>query len=149
MLENDEDEQEHGVSKSNIDDAKQNGIFSRRQLGLTDEEFFSSASVKYLMDRADSYGAEIRQLKSFETNFYESSKEIAVLKTQKENLEKQILSKKEFENTQKFMITIGGALLGSIKWLGIQSWYGIGFCSILGIGLIICAIFPCKVFGGK
>ena len=130
------------VSPQNVADVKQHGLFGATGIQLTDSELSSPATTKFLRHINSNQEAEISKLRSYENQYYDKRQECEVLKKEKEILDKELKSKKEIENLQKVMITFGGIMLGSIKFLDNQSIYVLIVISIISIMLIVGGMFP-------
>lgn len=126
---------------------KQHGLFGSAGLELTEPELVSPATTKFLRHLNTSQELEISKLRSYETQYYDKRQECEVLRKEKELIEKDLKSKKELENLQKVMITVGGIILGMLKLLEGQAWYISVVLATLAILLIVGGMFPVLKIG--
>ncbi len=142
-------EEEEGAVASPVasPSQKQQGLFGSTGIQLTDEELSSPVTTKFLRHLNSSQDAEINTLRSYESQYYEKRQECEVIKKEKEIVEKELKLKKDAENLQKVMITVGGIILGSLKFIEGQPWYFIALLGLLSAMLIIGGMFPILKIG--
>jgi hypothetical protein len=146
---NDDDTEDGALPSQSQESSKQIGIFGSTGIQLSDAELYSPITVKFLREKINNNENEIRRLVAFESQFYNKREECEVLKGKNSNLENQISSKKEMENIQKAMITMGGLILGALKMFDQAPWFAALLLGLTGGSLIICGIFPVFQFGSK
>lgn len=144
-------ETEDATVESQVDttSAKQHGLFGSTGIQLTDNELSSPSTTKFLRHLNTIQENEIHQLRSFQSQYYEKRQDCEVIKKETEALEKELESKKNLENTQKVMITMGSLLLGSLKLLESQPWYVLFILSLISVILIIGGMFPVLRIGAS
>lgn len=136
-------ETEDGASISpNSPTNKQSGLFGAAGIELSETELASSATTKFLRHLNATQESDIGKLRSYETQYYDKRQECEVVKKEKEILERELRSKKEMENLQKVMISVGGVILGTLKLLEGQPWYVVAVLAILSVMLIVGGMFP-------
>jgi len=129
--------------------AKQHGLFGSAGIQLSSEELTSSATTKFLRHLNSVQEIDINKLRSFESQYYDKRQECEVLKKEKEGIEKELQSKKELENIQKVMITVGGLILGALKFIEGQPWYLLALLALTSVVLIIGGMFPVLRIGAS
>jgi hypothetical protein len=128
---------------------KQHGLFGSAGIQLTDDELSSPATTKFLRHLNSNQESEIGKLRSYENQYYDKRQECEVIKKEKEILENELASKKEMENLQKVMISLGSIMLGSLKFLEGQALYLIIIISLISVILIIGGMFPVLRLGAS
>jgi hypothetical protein len=121
---------------------KQQGLFGSGGIQLTDEEASSPVTTKFLRYLNATQEATINTLRSFESQYYDKRQECEVIKKEKEIIERELKAKKDTENLQKVMISVGSIILGSLKFVEGQPWYLIAVLGLLSVLLIIGGMFP-------
>ena len=122
--------------------AKQAGLFGSSGVQLTDEELSSPVTIKFLRHLNGVQEADLQKLKSYESQFFDKRQECEVLK-------KDLSSKKDIENIQKVMISIGSIMLGSLKFISESSWYVPFVMALLAVLLIVGGLFPVLRIGAS
>lgn len=115
-------------------DAKSPGLLSNLKQELTEEEIKSPVVTKFLWNQNLQLIQTTNRLQSYEVQFHEKDKEVAILLTKLEG-------EKRISQVQKFCITIGGLLLGTMKLISGQEWYVIALVGFSGILLLIAGLF--------
>lgn len=144
-------EEEEGAVVSPIPSTgqKQQGIFGSAGIQLTDDELNSPVTTKFLRHLNSTQEAQINALRSYETQYYEKRQECEVIKKEKEILGKELALKKDSENLQKVMISVGSIMLGALKFVKGQPWYLIALLGVFSVLLIIGGMFPILKIGGS
>jgi hypothetical protein len=101
----------------NNDTGKQHGLFGTSGIQLTELELSSSSTTKFLRHLNTVQEGELSKFRSYESQYYDKRQECEVVKKEKELLEKELKAKKEMENLQKVMISVGSLILGMLKLL--------------------------------
>ena len=142
-------EEEEGAVDSTVSSSsqKQLGLFGSGGIQLTDEEASSPVTTKFLRHLNTTHETTINALRSYETQYYDKRQECEVIKKEKEILERELKLKKDTENLQKVMITVGGIILGTLKFVEGQPWYLIATLATLSTLLIIGGMFPILKIG--
>ncbi|MBU2765569.1 hypothetical protein HAP94_05015 [Acidithiobacillus ferrivorans] len=121
---------------------KKEGLFGSAGIKLSSEEMSSSATVKFLRHINDNQESEISSLNAFMMQYYDKRQECEVLKKEKEAIENSLNLKKDLENVQKLMISIGSIVLGSLRFLKVNNYYFLGTLVLASIVLILAGLFP-------
>ena len=135
-------ETEEGAVPGEVSTGKQHGLFGTSGIQLTDSELASPVTTKFLRHLNTNQESELSKLRSYEAQYYDKRQECEVFKKEKEILEKELKSKKEMENLQKVMISMGSLILGILKLLEGQPWFVITALTIISILLIVGGMFP-------
>jgi hypothetical protein len=137
-------ETEEGALVAPVDSSsnKQHGLFGAAGIELSELELSSSATTKFLRHLNTIQESEIGKLRSYETQYYDKRQECEVVKMEKAILERELKSKKEMENLQKVMISVGGIILGTLKLLEGQPGYVVAVLAVLSVLLIAGGMFP-------
>ncbi len=142
-------EEEEGAVVSSIASPgqKQQGLFGSAGIQLTDEELSSPVTTKFLRHLNSAQDAQINTLRSYETQYYEKRQECEVIKKEKEIIGKELTLKKDSENLQKVMISVGSIILGALKFVEGQPWYLMALLGLISTLLIIGGMFPILKIG--
>ena len=137
-------ETEEGAVPSGIDTSagKQHGLFGTSGIELTEVELASPVTTKFLRHLNSTQESDLSKLRSYESQYYDKRQECEVVKKEKELLEKELRSKKDMENLQKVMITVGSIILGMLKLLEGQPWFVVVVLTIISVLLIVGGMFP-------